>query len=383
MAGFEGIHWASKQMRYVLEDRIFELVEPDSRVCAVSRSIHYGLFLAFEGIRFFCRRIPSDGGSEDAGGPSPPPGHTPCSSGSLELVFLNWHENLERFRRGISFNLGHSQQHLVPTLEELESIFVRRFFGSDVMRPFLEEMADLGAQGYLRPFTVDEDQSIGVTFPKRPSIRAVAARYDRYLGEPFSGVVIPDYVRAIGANGTGCLKLGVNYLMSIKAVDLAKSILPEAASALLLDDMPHLPPEGRNLTEWDTSCCLIALRDNTVIKIPESPLILPSVTIRGIVRILGRMGVDVVERHMSYGELIELVRKDEVVAICSVGTAGILNRCDRLLLVDREHRTIGIHSADREHPLYRKLGEARSEYWGIYTGEVAPPPGSNLFRYTI
>ena len=29
------------------------------------------------------------------------------------------------------------------------------------MFEFLEEMADLGAQGYLRPFTVDEEQSIG------------------------------------------------------------------------------------------------------------------------------------------------------------------------------------------------------------------------------
>ncbi|MCK4613292.1 MAG: hypothetical protein KAU14_00695, partial [Thermoplasmata archaeon] len=204
MAGFEGIEWAPRQMRYLLRDRQFDLLEPDSRVFAVSRSIHYGLFLAFEGIRFFCKK------NEKA---------------QPEIIFLNWDRNLKRFQRGISFNLGRDQQHLVPTIEEMVDVFVHKFLKAPEMRAFIEEMAELGAQGYLRPFTVDEDQSIGVTFPKNPSIRAVVCRYDSYLGEPFSGVVVPNMVRAISINGTGCLKLGVNYLMSIKAVDQAKKIL--------------------------------------------------------------------------------------------------------------------------------------------------------------
>jgi branched-subunit amino acid aminotransferase/4-amino-4-deoxychorismate lyase len=325
-------------MRYVLENKRFELVEPDSMVYAVSRSIHYGMFLAFEGIRFYCTR-------NDAG--------------ALEIRFLNWDSNLERFRRGISFNLGREQQHLVPTMEEIEDILIERFLKAPEMRDFINEMADLDAQGYLRPFTVDEDQSIGVTFPNKPSIRAVAARYDRYLGEPFKGVVIPDYVRACGANGTGCL------------------------SALLLDDRPHLPARERTITEWDTSCCLIALRDNTIIKIPESPLILPSVTINGIVTILRREGITVEERDVTYGELIERVRNDEVVSICSIGTAGILNRCDELLLIDDDHAAITTHRADRDHPLYQVLGDARTTYWDIYRKRVPTPEGMTLFTYEI
>jgi len=362
MAGFEGIKWAPQQMRFILEDRRFDLLEPDSKVSAVSRSIHYGMFLAFEGIRFFCKRNDED---------------------RLEIVFLNWDKNLERFIRGISFNLGSAQQHLVPTVDELVDVFMKRFFNSPDMLGFLEEMEELQAQGYLRPFTVDEDQSIGVTFPNNPSIRAVVCRYDRYLGEPFKGVVLPDYVRAIGVNGTGCLKLGINYLISIKAVDMAKQILPEAASALFLDDRPHLPPEKRNITEWDTSCCLIGLRDNTVIKIPESNLILPSVTIKGIVNILRYKGVHVDEREISYGELIQRVQQNEVVSICSIGTAGILNRCDQLLLVDANHETIATYIADKDHPLHRTLGDARSYYWDIYKEDVAVPEGMKLFKYTI
>ena len=156
MAKFEGIQWAEKQMRFGLVGRDYELLPADAKVFAVSRSIHYGLFLAFEGIRFFCRKH-ADGG--------------------LEIVFLNWHMNLERFRKGMAFNLSHDMAHLVPSVEDLETLFVHRFFREPEMRPFFEEMAALGKQGYLRPFTVDEEQSIGVTFPALPGIRAAVSRY--------------------------------------------------------------------------------------------------------------------------------------------------------------------------------------------------------------
>ena len=46
---FENIKWAPHQMRYILGEKDYSLVDPDSKVFAVSRSIHYGLFLSFEG----------------------------------------------------------------------------------------------------------------------------------------------------------------------------------------------------------------------------------------------------------------------------------------------------------------------------------------------
>ncbi len=361
MAGFEGIQWAAKQLRYTLKDKSLDILESDARVPAVSRSIHYGLFLAFEGIRFFCKRS----------GP-----------GKLEVIFLSLDKNLERFQRGIAFNLSHAQQGLVPEIDELQGIFLR-FFQDPDMRAFLGEMADLNAQGYLRPFTFDEDQSIGVTFPGDPAIRAVACRYDSYLGEPFSGVVIPDMVRAVGVNGTGCLKLGINYLMSVKAVDKARQILPDAGSAMFLDDHPSAPLETRKVTEWDSSCCLFALDDGTVVKIPESPLILPSVTILGICAVLEQMGITVEERDMTYGELIQRSEKDQIVAICSVGTAGIMSRAQKLVLVDGGYKVIGTQQADESHPLFTKLGESRVYLWEIYQEKVPVPKGLNLFKFEV
>ncbi len=362
MAKFEGIRWAPHQMRYGLEDKRFELQEADARVFAVSRSIHYGLFLAFEGIRFFCKKT--------GGGPT-------------ELTFLNWHKNLERFRNGIAFNLSAEQQHLVPAVEEMENLFVHLYLKDASMRGFLDEMAAVGAQGYLRPFTVDEEQSIGVTFPAQPAIRAMASRYDRYLGEPFCGVLVPDLVRAVGINRTGCLKLGINYLISVKAVDEARRICPEAASALFLDDNPLGRLEDRRVTEWDSSCCLFGFRDGTVVKIPESPLILPSVTILGIVAILRQFGVRVEERDLTYGELLEKVKSRDLVVACSVGTAGILNRCARFIMVDDKGEVAGAHSPDVEHPLFKKFVEAREYFWDIYKEKAGVPAGLKLHKYVF
>ena len=361
MAGFEGVKWANQQFCYILKDKSFSLVDSDAKVNAVSRSIHYGLFLVFEGIRFFCNKN---------------------SRRELQVIFLGLKKNLERMQRGIAFNLSSRQQSLVPTIEEMQELLLR-YLQEPPLLEFLEEMSGLKAQGYLRPFTFDEQQSIGVTFPENPSIRGIACRYDRYLGEPFCGVVVPNLVRAIDVNGTGCLKLGINYLMSVKAVDAAKKILPEAGAALFLDDRPYEPLESRKITEWDSSCCLFALTDGTVVKIPENNLILPSVTIHGICAILKMMGVPVEERDMAYGELLQRSRDQEMVAICSVGTAGILNRAQKLLLVDEAGATLGVQEADENHPLYHKLGEARTYFWDIYQEKVPVPEGVDLTKFIL
>jgi branched-chain amino acid aminotransferase len=362
MAKFEGVKWAPRQMRYLLPGKQFDILEPDAKVFGVSRSIFYAAFLCFEGIRFFAKK--------NAGG-------------ELEVVFLNWHRNLERLQRGMAFNLSRSQAELIPTVEELENIIIHQYFKHPEIREFLKEMAATGAQGYLRPFTVDEEQSMGVTFPTQPSVRAAFCRYDNYLGEPFMGVVIPHIVRAVAANKTGWLKLGVNYLMSLKAIDAAKDIDPEAAAALFLDDRTHIKLEDRCITEWDSSCCLFGLRDGTVIKIPESELILPSITIQGIVTLLRGMGVRVDERHVTYGELMDKIRKNDLVVAASIGTAGIMNRCQKLLCVDGSRKVVATHVPDTTHPIYTKLGDARTHYWNIYREKAPLAPGMNLFKYVL
>jgi branched-chain amino acid aminotransferase len=362
MAKFEGVKWMPRQMRYLLPNRQFDIFESEAKVFALSRSIMYAMFVCFEGIRFYVKKNPK---------------------GQIEITLLNWHRNLDRLRRGISFNLGRDQQGWIPSAEELEQIFIHQYFSAPAIRAFLEEMAALDAQGYLRPFTVDEEHSMGVTFPNQPAIRALACRYDQYLGEPFCGVVIPHLVRAVGVNGTGCLKLGINYLMSVKAIDEARKVLPEAAAALFLDDNPLGKLEDRRVTEWDSSCCLFAFRDGTVVKIPESNLILPSVTIQGMVAVLKDIGVPVQERDITYRELVEAVKSNALVSVCSVGTAGILNRCAKLILVDGSLKVIGTHVPDESHVLYKTLRDARNTYWDLYKEKARLPAGMKLYKYVL
>lgn len=362
MARFEGVKWAPRQMRYLLPDKQFGILEADAKVYGVSRSIFYATFLCFEGIRFFCKK---------------------SGAGRLEVNFLNWHKNLERLRRGIAFNLSRNQAGMIPSVEELESIIIHQYFQDPAIRAFLEEMAGDGAQGYMRPFTVDEEQSMGVTFPGQPAIRATFCRYDNYLGEPFAGVVIPHMVRAVGLNKTGWLKLGINYLISLKALEAAKDVDPKAAAALFLDDKAHLPLEDRCVTEWDSSCCLFGFRDGTVVKIPESELILPSVTIQGLVIILRDMGVKVEERHVTYGELIRRIKSNDLVVAASIGTAGIMNRCQKLACVDETNAITATHLPDTAHPVYTKLAEAKAYYWNIYKEKSKLPAGMNLYKYTL
>ncbi len=360
MAGFTGIEWAPGQLRHALVSGTTEMLPPDAGTPAVSRSVHYGLFLAFEGIRFFVRR----------------------GAGGLEVVFVNLPRNLERFREGIRYNLDHPQHELVPTADRLVELFLG-YLGHERLRPFVEAMARDGAQGYLRPFTVDDDQSIGVTFPADPVIRIVAARYTSYLGEPFHGVTIPWLVRAVGVNGTGRLKLGVNYLLSVKAVQAARQVRPDATTALFLDDHPERPARDRLITEWDTSCALVALRGGRVVRIPDSPLILPSVTVRGIAALLARDGVAVEERDMSYGELVDRALAGEVVTVASIGTAGILNRCTSLTLLGDDREELGVLRADPDADTYAALGRARAAYWDVYRGEVEPPEGMAVQVYPL
>ena len=151
--------------------------------------------------------------------------------------------------------------------------------------------------------------------------------------------------------------------------------MPNAGAALFLDDQVHLPIHEREVTEWDSSCCLFAFRDGTIVKIPEGPLILPSVTIQGITALAKARGIRVEERSMTYGELISRTNSGELVTVCSLGTAGILNRAQRLHMPDLEGNILAVHEADTTHPLYAEIADLRSSYWKLYTDDIEPPEG--------
>jgi hypothetical protein len=95
------------------------------------------------------------------------------------------------------------------------------------------------------------------------------------------------------------------------------------------------------------------------------------------------MGVNVDERHVTYGELVRRVKANELVVAASVGTAGIMNRCQKLVCVDKASAITAIHVPDTGHALYTKLAEAKAYYWDIYREKAKLPTGMNLFKYAL
>ena len=89
------------------------------------------------------------------------------------------------------------------------------------------------------------------------------------------------------------------------------------------------------------------------------------------------------ERDLTYGELLEKVKTRDLVVACSVGTAGILNRCARFIMVDNEGFVAGAHSPDVEHPLFKTFAQAREYYWDIYREKVKIPDGLRLHKYVF
>ena len=67
----------------------------------------------------------------------------------------------------------------------------------------------------------------------------------------------------------------------------------------------------------------------------------------------------------------------------SIGTAGIMNRCQKLVLVDEKNAPAATHVPDKGHPLYAKLAEAKAYYWDIFREKVKLPAGMNLYKYSL
>jgi hypothetical protein len=102
-----------------------------------------------------------------------------------------------------------------------------------------------------------------------------------------------------------------------------------------------------------------------------------------MVTILKDMGVKVEERHVTYGELVGRIQANELVVAASIGTAGIMNRCQKLLCVDESNAVTATHVVDTEHPLYAKLAEAKAYYWDIYKEKAKLPAGMKLYKYAL
>ena len=215
-----------------------------------------------------------------------------------------------------------------------------------------------GATLYIRPFMFGYDSIIGVKPANEYQFRAFCTP----VGPYFKGGVRPltvrisDYDRA-APNGTGHIKAGLNYAMSLYAI--------VDAHEKGFDENFYLDPGTRTkIEETGGANILFVTKDGKVVT-PKSSSILPSITRRSLVQVArDYLGLEVEEREVYVDEL-------ENMAECGLcGTAAVISPVGKIVDHGKE---ICLPSGMTEMgPITKKLYETLT---GIQMGTIPAPEG--------
>lgn len=174
-----------------------------------------------------------------------------------------------------------------------------------------------GATLYIRPFMVATSNVIGVKPADEYEFRILVTPVGPYYkgGLKPVAVRIPDYDRA-APHGTGNIKAGLNYAMSMYPSQLAHS--EGFADNMYLDPETHKYVEesgGANFLFIDTDGTL-------VVPVSATDSILPSITRRSLVEIARTcLSMNVVQRRVSFEE----VRNGAFTECGMCGTAAVIS----------------------------------------------------------
>ena len=168
-----------------------------------------------------------------------------------------------------------------------------------------------GCSLYIRPVMIGSGPQIGVA----PAPEFIFRVFVMPVGAYFKGAVKPlkicvsDYDRA-APRGTGNVKAGLNYAMSLYPTVLAR----QAGFAENL----YLDPATRTYVEEPGGTNIIFVAADNPVVVPKSPSILPSITRRSLMYVAEHyLGLKVVERQVK----LEEVKNFKECALC--GTAAV------------------------------------------------------------
>ena len=215
-----------------------------------------------------------------------------------------------------------------------------------------------GASLYIRPFMMGTGPVLGVSPAKESMFRVFTSP----VGPYFKGGIRPlrlkvsEYDRA-APHGTGHVKAGLNYAMSLLAIDEAHH--QGYDENMYLDSMTRTKIE-----ETGGANFLFVTKDGTVVT-PKSPTILPSITRRSLMVVASEyLGLKCEEREIPFAELSEMAE----CGLC--GTAAVISPVGS---VDCDGKTFTFDtSADNMGPTVRKLYETLT---GIQMGRIEAPEG--------
>lgn len=215
-----------------------------------------------------------------------------------------------------------------------------------------------GATLYIRPYMFGSDAVIGVKPANEYQFRIFCTPVGPYFkggAKPIT-IRVSDYDRA-APNGTGHIKAGLNYAMSLHAIVEAHE--QGYAENMYLDSATHTKVE-----ETGGANFLFVTKDGKVVT-PKSSTILPSITRRSLVYVAKEyLGLEVEERPVYFDEVKDFAE----CGLC--GTAAVISPVGKI--VDHGKEICLPSGMDEMGPVTKKLYETLT---GIQMGRIEAPKG--------
>ncbi len=215
-----------------------------------------------------------------------------------------------------------------------------------------------GATLYIRPYMFGSDAVIGVKPANEYQFRIFCTPVGPYFkggAKPIT-IRVSDYDRA-APNGTGHIKAGLNYAMSLHAIVEAHE--QGYAENMYLDSATRTKVE-----ETGGANFLFVTKDGKVVT-PKSSTILPSITRRSLVYVAKEyLGLEVEERPVYFDEVKDFAE----CGLC--GTAAVISPVGKI--VDHGKEICMPSGMDEMGPVTKKLYETLT---GIQMGRIEAPKG--------
>lgn len=215
-----------------------------------------------------------------------------------------------------------------------------------------------GATLYIRPYMFGYDSIIGVKPANIYQFRVFCTPVGPYFkgGAKPIAIRVSDFDRA-APHGTGHIKAGLNYAMSLHAiVDAHKNGF---------DENIYLDPQTRTKIEETGGANVIFITKDGKLVTPKSNSILPSITRRSILQVArDYLGMETEEREVYLDEVKDFAE----CGLC--GTAAVISPVGKI--VDHGKEICFPAGMEKMGPVTQKLYETLT---GIQMGHIKAPEG--------
>ena len=215
-----------------------------------------------------------------------------------------------------------------------------------------------GASLYIRPYLFASGIVIGVQPAEEYQFRIFTTPVGPYFkgGATPIALMVSDFDRA-APHGTGAIKAGLNYAMSLHSHEIAKN--KGFAENIYLD------AAKREFVEETGGANILFVDKDGQLVVPKSDSILPSITRKSLTYVAKEMlHIPVVERQVRFAEVPDFVE----CGLC--GTAAVISPVGKI--VDHDREILFPSGMEKPGKIMAKLYETLS---GIQNGEIPAPEG--------